>query len=543
MNTQELKEYIGRVLGNGIRCLLPSYWWKRLFGLVIDKVDEVEGGIQKVEEKIPEMITSSLAEFAKKYPDVESRTFYVQGNQEKNLELLRKIGEEYGTGLIKQLYLAYYVNPDDEAFIIISPQFGVLNSDGYVFYDVATPLSQIKKDVVIKQDGSVELKDAVYTCKIDTKLSENSTYPLANYATTSHLWRRVTMIELSSTSEPRNKEVYERLNRGLNVPLVICADGYAFRQSSYYQVIATDDKGSTVRLWGSLYDASTDKPTHKYIIVDLDSEGITTIVEEGDIQSSSLPYDDTEIRNELNLVSERIDDLNSEKQDVINDLETIRSGAALGATALQEHQDISHLATKTEVEAKYTKPSSGIPKSDLVSEVQESLGKADTAIQNVKTINGESILGEGDIEIKVNVDTSNLATKEELESLTNEMIANEEVHAAAYNDLDSRLKDVGSLISGVAVTKEEFQEGIQAITNEIIDNEKVNATALNDLNKRVNAIAENVSGETATKEELAAEVATINNVILENEEVHAAALTDLNSRIEQIITRLNNAGL
>lgn len=153
------------------------------------------------------------------------------------------------------------------------------------------------------------------------------------------------------------------------------------------------------------------------------------------------------------------------KQDTIADLDTIRSGATLGATALQEHQDISHLATK-----------------------------------------------------------------EELESLTNEMIANEEVHAAAYNDLDSRLKDVGSLISGVAVTKEEFQEGIQAITNEIIDNEEVNAAALNDLNERVNAIAENVSGETATKEELAAEVATINNVILENEEVHAAALNDLEER-------------
>lgn len=39
------------------------------------------------------------------------------------------------------------------------------------------------------------------------------------------------------------------------------------------------------------------------------------------------------------------------KQNVIEDLETIRSGAAKGATALQEHQDISHLATKTELEA------------------------------------------------------------------------------------------------------------------------------------------------------------------------------------------------
>ena len=38
-----------------------------------------------------------------------------------------------------------------------------------------------------------------------------------------------------------------------------------------------------------------------------------------------------------------------DKQDAISDLAAIRSGAALGATALQEHQDISHLATKQEV--------------------------------------------------------------------------------------------------------------------------------------------------------------------------------------------------
>lgn len=37
------------------------------------------------------------------------------------------------------------------------------------------------------------------------------------------------------------------------------------------------------------------------------------------------------------------------KQDAISDLDAIREGAALGATALQEHQDISHLATKEEV--------------------------------------------------------------------------------------------------------------------------------------------------------------------------------------------------
>lgn len=54
----------------------------------------------------------------------------------------------------------------------------------------------------------------------------------------------------------------------------------------------------------------------------------------------------------------------SGKQDTINDLSTIRSGAAAGATA-------------------YQKPSSGIQASDLSNDVQTSLGKADTSVQQV----------------------------------------------------------------------------------------------------------------------------------------------------------------
>lgn len=60
----------------------------------------------------------------------------------------------------------------------------------------------------------------------------------------------------------------------------------------------------------------------------------------------------------------------------------------------------------------YSKPSGGIPKTDLASEIQTSLEKADTAIQdisnkqdtlvsgtNIKTINNTSILGSGNIDV------------------------------------------------------------------------------------------------------------------------------------------------
>lgn len=52
MTAQELKKYIDRTLGTSIRCLLPSYWWKRLFGLVVDKIDETDNKVDKLPTKL-----------------------------------------------------------------------------------------------------------------------------------------------------------------------------------------------------------------------------------------------------------------------------------------------------------------------------------------------------------------------------------------------------------------------------------------------------------------------------------------------------------
>ena len=51
MTTSELKSYIDRTLGNSLRCLLPSYWWKRVFGLVIDDVDSVKKSVDSKASK------------------------------------------------------------------------------------------------------------------------------------------------------------------------------------------------------------------------------------------------------------------------------------------------------------------------------------------------------------------------------------------------------------------------------------------------------------------------------------------------------------
>ena len=92
----------------------------------------------------------------------------------------------------------------------------------------------------------------------------------------------------------------------------------------------------------------------------------------------------------------------ADKQDTISDLENIRSGAGKGATALQAvpstyrtalAQDVIDNGLSDRISAiegkeadwngKYSKPTNGIPKTDLAQAVQTSLSKADSALQSV----------------------------------------------------------------------------------------------------------------------------------------------------------------
>lgn len=119
---------------------------------------------------------------------------------------------------------------------------------------------------------------------------------------------------------------------------------------------------------------------------------------------SDTTYQLTHTGEEIDIILDSV----ARKQEKIDDLDAIRSGAALGATALQSYTE--------EYTGTYSKPDGGIPKSDLDYAVQTSLDKADSALQkhqdisgkqdklvsgsNIKTINGQSILGSGNIKIE-----------------------------------------------------------------------------------------------------------------------------------------------
>lgn len=55
MTTQELKNKIEKVLGNSIRCLLPSYWWKNLFHSVADSIEEVSTSVSNLSKELSDL--------------------------------------------------------------------------------------------------------------------------------------------------------------------------------------------------------------------------------------------------------------------------------------------------------------------------------------------------------------------------------------------------------------------------------------------------------------------------------------------------------
>lgn len=86
-------------------------------------------------------------------------------------------------------------------------------------------------------------------------------------------------------------------------------------------------------------------------------------------------------------------------------------------------------ATKSEVDSKYEKPGTGIPKADLESSVQTSLGKADTALQTHQDISGKA-------------DKSDTYTKTQVNTLVGNKVDKVAGKGLSTNDLTNRLLNV-----------------------------------------------------------------------------------------------------
>lgn len=103
-------------------------------------------------------------------------------------------------------------------------------------------------------------------------------------------------------------------------------------------------------------------------------------------------------------------------------------------TKISQLENDAGLATQSYVNAEiYLATYKKQDKITDLSTIRSNASKGATAIQAVKTINGASIVGSGDL---------SLATKEELVQLNDEIISNEKVISGALTELDEKIEDI-----------------------------------------------------------------------------------------------------
>lgn len=133
-----------------------------------------------------------------------------------------------------------------------------------------------------------------------------------------------------------------------------------------------------------------------------------------------------------------------------------------------------------------------------------------------------------------NMDTSSLASKEELEALRNEVITNEEIVASSLNDLKDRKADKEYVEDALGNLDIDIDTSTIVTKDEFSDVEEVWAASYNLLNQKISDIQQYIYDEAASRRQFDEAIAEIQSIIAENESVVTAAWNQLNTRINAL---------
>lgn len=201
----ELKSYINRVLGNSLRCLLPSYWWKRLFGLIVDELEDINDRIDAIGSGSDD--------------DGNVITIYMPHNTEKN----RLANIDAYNAIVAALrggQTPVVQNLESLPSYILSYTVSaiVLLVNGKVRYQVSlTGDNGNDIGVSIRElhaDGTVEILGSVNVYEADSELSTTSEKPVQNkvVADRFELLAPIMFLPLAETEEAKamNAESYRQ---------------------------------------------------------------------------------------------------------------------------------------------------------------------------------------------------------------------------------------------------------------------------------------------------------------------------------------------
>lgn len=275
----------------------------------------------------------------------------------------------------------------------------------------------------------------------------------------------------------------------------------------------------------------------------------------------------------VDLISERLDDIDGEmkdfatesqlnnKQDVITDLDTIRQGAAKGATALQSIP--SEYVTESELNSKgYATTSQVNAKQDSITdlgEIRRGAGLGATALQSVPS----EYITEAELNAKNYATATQLTAKQDTisdiaairEGASKGMTALQSYKEGGleYIAVDGLMDKDGAywflpgvndddpahtfaMLSDLQNAGGVSQEDFDALYDGVVEAEEVTAAALNDLNDKLGKLAENAQGETVTKEEFETAVNNLNESLSGKADARTTseALTALSGQVETL---------
>lgn len=282
----ELKSYINRVLGNSLRCLLPSYWWKRLFGLVVDEIGILGEKLQNAISSLKQNIDLMLGYVVVYVEDADKHV-------EHNKNMYNIIGSAYASN--KPLYV--YLDGLVALRVDYNQSAGMVeNVDGkYMYYVVlygytCYPFTQSQR----------ELLDVYY------KLYEDGTIRGGFYSYSD------SKLSLTSDRTVKNKVIAERLTPIVFLPFTETEEAKAMNADAYQQyidargnrhVIISGMLGGSVLNVVSSHGPLTNEPQHQYItLIWYDIGGginETKIVPDGTATSVKLDSDAVEVDTEL----------------------------------------------------------------------------------------------------------------------------------------------------------------------------------------------------------------------------------------------------
>ena len=211
-------------------------------------------------------------------------------------------------------------------------------------------------------------------------------------------------------------------------------------------------------------------------------------------------------------------------------------------TKVSQLENDSNYATESQVNAKYTKPTTGIPKTDLASDVQWSLDKADTALQSapvtsVNTKTGAVVLTQDDVGDGVTY----VRTHNDFTDVAKQQInINEDNIAMLDSDMEAAQGDITTLKGNVTT----LTTALQSKQDKIVGG----ASTITDNNLTANrALVSNGSGKVAVSTVTSTELGYLDGVTSNvqtqlNKKLESAPVTSVNTKTGVVVLSASDVG-